>query len=334
MRMFDDTYEPYYNKHVIEAVEGKDFSRLDEDISRIEVHFRNNPDEYFRQYRQYKYAFLRYLSLQHKVITVAETLFTGKPILYHNPAYMKLFNQVFKDYFYYHGRTDKGKKIYQDINFNKDYNELLLTLKKNELFSDNALMELVILKCLHDEFYSDRFSRSGILTILDSLITSTDIELHHLIGNTIRNKITKLLSGYPPPYFNLYDLDSSLVSLDHFKGKYLYLNFCSCSSYSCLKEFEALQVIYSRHKESLEIVTIAVDAYDESMRSYLKGKNYNWKFLYFSHQPDILSDYDIRAFPTYFLVGPNGRLILSPAPSPGEDFESRFFEVVRSGRNL
>ena len=155
-----------------------------------------------------------------------------------------------------------------------------------------------------------------------------------MIGNTIRNKIIKLLSGHPPPFFELYDLDSNLISLDHFKGKYLYLNFCSCSSYSCLKEFEALQGIYDRHKERLEIVTIAVDTYDESMHSYMKGKNYNWKFLYFSHQPDILSDYDIRAFPTYFLVGPDGRLVLSPAPAPGENFESRFFNVVRPEGNL
>lgn len=334
MRMFDDTFVPYYNKHVVEAVEGKDFSRLDEDINRIDAHFSNDTNEYFRQYRQYRYAYLRYLSLQHKVTTVAEMLLAGKPILYHNLAYMELFNQVFENYFLYHGRTNEGKKIYQDINFDKDYHELIITLKENTLFSDNALLELVILKCLHDEFYSDRFSRNGILTILDSLIMNADIELHQLIGNTVRDKITKLLSGHHPPFFSLYDLDSNLISLDHYKGKYLYLNFCACSSYSCLKEFEALQGIYARHKERLEIVTVAVDAYDETMHSFLKSKDYNWNFLYYSHQPDILNDYDIRAFPTYFLIGPDGRLIQSPAPAPGENFESRLFEVMRSRGDL
>ncbi len=334
IRMFNDTYEPYYNKHVVEAVEGKDFSRLDEDISRIDAHFSNHSNEYFRQYRQYKYAYLRYLSLQHKVTTVAEMLLAGKPILYHNPAYMELFNQVFKNYFLYHGRTDEGKKIYQDINQDKDYHELLATLKRNTLFSDNALLELVILKCLYDEFYNDRFSRSGILAVLDSLMLNTKIEMHQITGNTIRNKITRLLSGYPPPFFSLYDLDSNLLSLDHFKGKYLYLNFCSCSSYSCLKEFEALQGIYARHNARLEIVTIAVDEYNESMHSYLKEKKYNWKFLYYSNQPQVLKDYDIRAFPTYFLIDPGGRLILSPAPAPEENFESRLYEVMHSRGDL
>jgi peroxiredoxin len=334
IRMFDDTYEPYYNKHVINAVEEKDFSRLDEDIKHIDAHFRENANDYFRQYRQYKYAYLRYLSLQHKVTTIAEMLFAGKPVLYHNLAYMELFNQVFKNYFYYHGRTDDGEKIYHDINSEQNYDELLITLRENTLFSHDSLLELVILKCLHDEFYSDRFSRSSILVLLDSLILKTNITEHRLIGNTIRNKITRLLSGHSPPQFELYDLDSNLVNLEHFKGKYIYLNFCSCSSYSCLKEFEALQGIYERHKDRLEIVTIAVDSYDESLHSFLKSKNYNWEFLYYGHQPDILKDYDIRAFPTYFLIGADGNLIQSTAPAPGENFELKLFEIMRSRGDL
>lgn len=334
IRMFDDAYEPYYNKHVMNAVEGKDFSRLDEDIKQIDAHFRENTNDYFRQYRHYKYAYLRYLSLQHQVTTIAEMLFAGKPVLYHNLAYMELFNQVFKNYFFYHGRTDEGKKIYHDINSEQNYTELLVTLRENTLFSHDSLLELVILKCLHDEFYSDRFSRSSILVLLDSLIFKTNITEHQLIGNTIRKKITRLLSGHSPPQFELFDLDSNLVNLDHFKGKYTYLNFCPCSSYSCLKEFEALQGIYERHKDRLEIVTIAVDTYDESLQSFLKSKNYNWKFLYYGHQAGILEDYDIRAFPTYFLIGPDGKLIQSPAPAPGENFESKLFEIMRARGDL
>jgi thiol-disulfide isomerase/thioredoxin len=210
----------------------------------------------------------------------------------------------------------------------------LATLRENTLFFNDTLLELVILKCLHDEFYSDRFSRSSILIILDSLILKTGIREHQLIGNIIRDKITRLLSGHFPPPFELYDLDSNLVNLEYFKGKYLYLNFCSCHSYSCLKEFDALHGIYERHKDRLEIVTIAVDKYDESMHPFLKSRNYDWRFLYYGNQPGILEDYDIRAFPTYFLIGPDGILIQSPAPAPGENFESKLFEVMRSRGDL
>lgn len=334
IRMFEDMYEPYYNKHVIESVEGKDFTRLDEDIRHIESHFVENSNEYFRQYRQYKYAYLRYLSLQHNVTTVSDLLFAGKPVLYNNMAYMDLFNQIFKDYFYYHGRTDEGEKIYQDINKDRNFDELKVTLRENDLFAGDTLIELVILKCLFDEFYKDRFSRSGILVVLDSLISETSIREDKIIGLIIRDKITRLLSGFPPPSFKLYNLDSNLIGLEDFKGKYVYLNFCSCASYTCLKDFDAIQGIYARHKNRLAVITISVDFYDETLANFLKNKEYDWEFLFYSHQPGVLKDYDIRAFPTYFLIGPDGKLILSPAPAPGENFESKLFEIMRSRGDL
>lgn len=334
IRMFDDAYEPYYEKHVIESVSGKDFSTLDADIQRIDAPFTNSTNKFFRDYMKYKYAYLRYLALQHNVTNISEMFFTNQPVLYHNPAYMELFNQVFDKYFLYHGRTEKGKKIYDNINVEKDYSELLQSLKNNNLFKDNTLLELVVLKNLHDEFYNDKFSRSGIMQVLDSLRNNTSIGKHKMISEIIRTKISRLLSGFPPPAFELYDLDSNLVTLQSFKGKYLYLNFCACSSYSCLKEFELLQGVYSRHKERLEIVTIAVDAYDISLSSFLKKNNYQWKFLYYGREANIMNDYDIRAFPTYFLIGPDGNLIQSPAPGPGENFERKLFEVMRSRGDL
>jgi len=51
-------------------------------------------------------------------------------------------------------------------------------------------------------------------------------------------------------------------------------------------------------------------------------------------QPEVLKEYDIRAFPTYFLIGPDGKLILSPAPSPAEDFEQRLFEIMKARGDL
>jgi hypothetical protein len=57
------------------------------------------------------------------------------------------------------------------------------------------------------------------------------------------------------------------------------------------------------------------------------GNSYPWTFLHFSNQPDLLDDYDIRGYPSYFLIGPEGRLILSPAPSPVENFESTFLRI-------
>jgi thiol-disulfide isomerase/thioredoxin len=128
----------------------------------------------------------------------------------------------------------------------------------------------------------------------------------------------------------LYNLKGELVTPDQFEGKYVYLNFCTSSSYSCLQEFTILEKFYEKHKGRIEIVTISVDRDINDLKSFLKQTNYKWTFLHYGNKPEIIKDFDIRAYPTYFLIGPDRRLIMSPAPSPRENFEILFFNLLRS----
>jgi peroxiredoxin len=207
-------------------------------------------------------------------------------------------------------------------------------LSKSSNFSNDTLTELVILKQLHDEYYGAEFSRSGLLKILDSLSLSTQIEEHKKISRCIRNKITRLQAGFEPPSFELRDTDGKLVRLSDYIGKYVYLNFCTCQSYTCLNEFNMLAELNRKHGDRLTILTIATDPMEEVLRQFLVKNNYSWKFLHYDNQPEILKEYDIRAFPTYFLIGPDGKLIYSPALSPSENFETKLFEAMRSRGDL
>ena len=66
------------------------------------------------------------------------------------------------------------------------------------------------------------------------------------------------------------------------------------------------------------------------MQVLLKNTGYDWTFLYYGNKPELVKDYDVRAYPTYFLIGPDKKLIWSPAPSPREDVEVRLFNLLRS----
>jgi peroxiredoxin len=162
----------------------------------------------------------------------------------------------------------------------------------------------------------------------------TMIEKHRNLGQHIKDKITRLQPGYEPPQFELQDTDGNLVKLSDFKGRYVYLNFCTCQSYACLNEFNMLTTLYQKHKDHLTILTIATDPMEEILRQFLAKNKYDWKFLHYDNQPSVIRDYDIRAFPTYFLIGPDGKLILSPADSPAENFEQKLFDVMRSRGDL
>jgi peroxiredoxin len=173
-----------------------------------------------------------------------------------------------------------------------------------------------------------------LLKILDTLIVATSIPEHARIGGNIRHKITRLQPGYEPPVFELEDTGGRLVKLSDLRGKYVYLNFCTCQSYACLNEFNLLATLHQKHHERLTIVTIATDPQEEVLIQFLAKNKYDWVFLHYDLQPDILKEYDIRAFPTYFLIGPDGRLIFSPAPSPAENFEQKLFDAMKSRGDL
>jgi peroxiredoxin len=332
--MFEDAYNPFYEKHVNNVFTGTDIQKLEADIQNMEKPFQNQKGEFFRNFRRYRYGMLKLLANQQKVQSLSDEYFNNQPVLYHNPAYADLFNQVFNKYFIFYSRTEEGKQIYVDINQKGSYKALQSTLLKNTNFSNDTLKELVILKQVHDEFYGNQFSRTGLLNILDSLVNSTQIPVHRQMGMAIKQKITRLLSGYEPPAFELHDTDGKLVKLQDFRGRYVYLNFCTCQSYSCLNEFNSLAKLYVRFKENLTIITIATDPMEEVLRQFLAKNRYDWKFLLYEHQPDVLKEYDIRAYPTYFLIGPDGKLIYSPAPSPAEDFEKKLFDVMKSRGDL
>ena len=345
IRMFNDGYQPYYNKHILDITDKKDlsqldkdnahinktkdFSTLDKDITQIEKPFASCQNKFFNDYRRYRYGLLRQLALEQKSKSLSDEYFKDKPVLYNNPAYMEMFNKVYDKYFNHFSQGDKGKELAKNIN-EKDLKGLQKTLSSDNVLGKGELLNLVILKGLFEEFYDDNYSRNSMLAVLDSFIAQVKILPLNELAQSIRNKTTKLLVGFDPPDFKLYDRDSNIVSLENFKGKYVYLNFCSCYSYTCLNEFVMLDNLHQKYKDKLEIVTIIIDEDVNVLKSYLSRSNYTWKFLYFGHQSSIIKDYDIRAFPTYYLVDPQGKLVMSPAPSPGEDFEARLFQVMRA----
>jgi hypothetical protein len=104
--------------------------------------------------------------------------------------------------------------------------------------------------------------------------------------------------------------------------------FCNSYSYYCIREFEFLNDLNSRHSSYLAIVTILVDNNRQSMKDLLKTNDYNWTFLHYSSYPEIINEYEVKAYPSYYLIGPDGKLIASPAPSPLEGFEQYLYKTM------
>ncbi|PKP36431.1 MAG: hypothetical protein CVT98_07940 [Bacteroidetes bacterium HGW-Bacteroidetes-15] len=327
---FDLTFNENFDQIVREAYAGIQTISLVDLIEKLEGIFSIYNHPFFDSYRNYRYGLLSQLSLMQQSRSISENYFLNKPILYNNPSYMELFNLLYDKYFLFFARSDTGSEVFNNISSERSYTNLKQTLAQDNAMANDSLLELVILKGLHDGFFDDKFSRTALLAILDSIYTTTKIAEHIMIAQNIRSKVTRLLAGFVPAPFELYSNNGMLLSLKDFEGKYVYLNFCTTTSYTCLQEFSLLERLYEKHHKRLEIVTISVDKDINDLKLFLEQTNYPWTFLHYGNKPDIIKDFDVRAYPTYFLIGPDRRLLISPAPSPKENFEIQLFKILRS----
>ena len=330
IRNFDDFIEPLFQVSLtrMSPEQGKHY--LDSVWAEIDLRFGGVRHSYFEGYRDYKTGLLESIALFRTARGLSDNRFRNNPVLYGNNAYMELFRHVYDRYFLFFSRTVKGSRIFDDINQRKSLSSLLHTLQTDSVLGSDRLMELVILKGLHDSFYGSDFSRSGLLTVLDSLAENTIYPEHVRISSHIREKVTRLLPGFNPPEFMLLDRHGKMKTLSDYRGHYVYLNFCVAASYSCLSEYDILKRLDGNHDEYLKIVTVYIDKTHQSMLDFLDKNDYDWEFLFYGNQPSVLKDYDIRIFPWYYLIDRDGTLLMSPAPSPAEDFELYLFRTMRS----
>ncbi len=318
---FDGIFNPLYDQLAIDAAMKRPAARIDSTINAVRKELPQTGNRYFDNYAFYRSGLLYYAAQRNGVKYISNTYFSGKPVLYGNEAYMELFNTTYDKYFMYFGRTSEGEAIYKTINEQASFSGLKRLLGSDGILPSEDLRELVILKNIYDEFYSDRFSRQALLRLLDSAIVETKIEKHKILAGEIRSKITKLLRGFAPPDFSLYNQDSTLVSLQNYKGKYVYLMFCTTQNYVCLNQYKLLEKLYQDHHQWLQIVIVSVDDRLSNMREYRRKNGYQWDFLHYANNPDILEKYDVRIFPTAYLIDPDGKLSLSPAPAANDNLE-------------
>jgi hypothetical protein len=330
IRSFDDFIEPLFQVSVTQMSHGQGKHYLDSVWAEIDYRFGDIQHSYFQGYSYYKTGLLERIAMFRTARGLSDNRFRNNPVLYGNNAYMELFNHVYDRYFLFFSRTVKGSRIFDDVNKKNSLSSLLNTLQTDTVLGKDRLMEMVILKGLHDSFYGSDFSRTGLLAVLDSLADNTIYPEHAQISSHIRKKVTRLLPGFDPPEFTLMDRQGNMKALSDYRGHYVYLNFCVAASYSCLSEYDILKRLKGNHGEYLKIVTVFIDKTHQAMLDFLGKNDYDWEFLFYGNQPTVLKDYDIRIFPWYYLIDRDGTLLMAPAPSPAEDFELYLFRTMRS----
>lgn len=127
-------------------------------------------------------------------------------------------------------------------------------------------------------------------------------------------KIFATAQGKPAKDFTLMDINNKQISLSDFKGKYVLLDFWATTCRPCIQEIPNLKKVQQALKnEPFEIVSVCVDRNNPNTlhvwKKIIEKNDANWVQLFDAEGMATVQKYQIKYFPTIFLIGPDGRIL-------------------------
>lgn len=125
-----------------------------------------------------------------------------------------------------------------------------------------------------------------------------------------------LKPGTPAPDFQLPTPDGKTVKFSEFaKGKYVVLDFWASWCPDCRKDLPEIIRFYNKfHKEGVEFLGISFDTDKEKWTDYIakSGVPYTQvSELKRMNQSDVAKAYGVRWIPSIYLIGPDGKVLVS-----------------------
>ncbi|MGI4762413.1 MAG: TlpA family protein disulfide reductase [Janthinobacterium lividum] len=137
-------------------------------------------------------------------------------------------------------------------------------------------------------------------------------------------KKQNLSPGSPAPAFTLLDNTGKSVSLSDFKGKVVYLDFWGTWCGPCMKEMTESAPALKKQFEGREVVFLYVSQGDpeDRWKQTLLDKQFTSPNSVHLREPresrQVATDYQVNQWPTYWLIGRDGRIVDAQAPRPSD----------------
>jgi hypothetical protein len=300
-------------------------------VADLQSKFPVTSDEYFEEFKKYKYASLKYMALIQDPTPIMNEFFINKPILYDLPEYSELFDKLFTKYLQYATQQVNGQKI--SVMLNSGAFEQLMDWLTTEANFDRSLSEAIVLKGVKPLFYSKRFNTVGLFNILQKISDTSTSLVHKATADKIFNELARTMYGSIAPELNLVDIKGNFVSWENFAGKYVYLCFTRTDNEKFPSHKALLKDIQNNNKQDLAVVIVLEDDEIEQNAALLNCDGFEWTVLRGMTRREIYDAFNVRMLPTYFLVDPQGRMAGSQAPWPDENFELQFANILKATKN-
>lgn len=219
--------------------------------------------------------------------------FDNQEVLYLQPAYMDVFQELFK--------TD---------------------IKDTDFLSRNPqLAELITLNNIRKAFFSNVIDKKTALKALEDVKKSSKYQKNKVVASNIIKSLDDLTYDSQAPQFSLEDKDGKVVQLSDYQNDMVLLQFVDKITTLSEHEFATLNDLQKQWNDTIKVVTIATkESFQEYVQLFEK-QGYKWQLLNLNFNILLLEDYHIMTYPAYVILKRKNRIGMAPAPSPDHNLE-------------
>ncbi len=296
-------------------------------IAQADSKYKHIQEPFFQQHKTYKLAELVLSTRVMGQKKIYETYFKNKPILYHHPEYMNFFKSFYGGMMLNTVNTSKNEKIKSIIRNGSGYDSLIVYVNELDFVKDKDLAELFIMQGLYELYYSGKYDKNKIESLLhECLASSKNAEILKIAKNII-DVITRLKPGSPAPDFTGKDLEAHPVKLSSFFNKPVYLTFFDPRNPASIKEIPGIKNLYDKYKKDIHFISVCSTCTYGSLQDFMTQHGLKWTFLIVDAETE--ANYEVFAYPSAFLLKKDGIFFRSPAELPSQNIEDYLYKVRR-----
>ncbi|VAW20160.1 hypothetical protein MNBD_BACTEROID01-305 [hydrothermal vent metagenome] len=319
---FNQLTDKYFNqlyfrqsKTILELVE----DTLKEEFGRYE-----NP--FFKDQMKFKLLILEYEAgrvNQEKILSGVDIQTSTFSI----PSFIDLTDRVYSNKLVFETNSINGRELQKAVsNGNLPF---IIKYFHEKYQTGTLLTDFIVLKLLHDAFFSGKFPTTPILNIVTSQhYTGNPNKGIRLFAGMVKQKLLHLMPGTLAPVICLKNM-GGIQKCSNESAKYKYLVFADLEIKVDREQLKYLTVLDKKYKGQLQLFIVLSNEYTDRVTRFLLENKIPGEIVSDTTKR-YANEYRVKSFPTCFLLGRNHEVILAPAKSPLDGFEHQFGAFLKN----
>jgi hypothetical protein len=239
------------------------------------------------------------------------------------PSFAELTDRLFTNTFSLEVKTPQGSQLRTMV----ARNDLQGLKKWTESYTGVSapLADVLLIKFLHDAFYSGEFSKNAILQAMKAQnFTQHPNKEVRAMASAVSGKLQFLYTGTDAPGICLPTLENDTICSSASTRPYQYILFADLEIPVCREQVKYLKTIHEKIGQEMDILLILTPSTRISNHEFIRSEQIPGTVVVDTNDRSIGRRYKIRSYPSALLLNRDHKVVLSPAKTPLDGFEYQF----------